>query len=468
MPSITHFEEKLQAFIAENRLFTKRDKLLLAVSGGVDSLVMSEALHRLGYFVALAHVNHRLRGSESDEDEDFVRRYAESRGMPLWVQAFDTASAAAEQKQNMQQTARRLRYEWFDALCRLHGFTRILTAHHLGDALETTIYRLVKGGGINGLHGIPIKRGCIVRPLLAFDREEIVAYARALNLTWREDSSNRSDKYARNFIRHRIVPLLQKINPSAAVSFADTHQRLGDAVQWLKKSLKIAEKKCTRRDNNIVFIDINALERLPSPRFFLYEYLKKFGFNYKTASDIARHLHAQSGTRFISPTHSLTVNRSELIVSPLSDALSKNIVVVIPDFGTYPIDDETAVSLRLTNSAEPQTGDRRKIRVNRAALCFPLHVRPWQSGDRMQPFGMKGAKKISDLLIDLKVSLPEKKTVRVLCNAKGQILWLIGYRLAEICRITDTNAAIAEIEVFPIEERDRRMRVTQQNNPAKN
>jgi tRNA(Ile)-lysidine synthase len=441
------FEDKLSKFIADNQLFTATDKLLLAVSGGIDSMVMSEALFNLGYTIAIAHVNHCLRDDESDEDEKFVRHWAEINGIDYFIKQFKTRQIAAAKKKGIQETARKLRYEWFKELRQQHGFTHILTAHHLGDALETSLYQLIKGCGINGVRGIPLRQGAVVRPMLSFSREEIVQYAHASHLQWREDSSNASNYYARNFIRHQIIPLLQQINPSVVHSFADTHQRLSDAIGWLQSVLADAEKRIVHESGGTFYLTIKDLEQLPSPRLFLYEYLKKSGFNYKTATLIAQHLRGQSGKRFLSATHEVIINREQLIVSPLTTA-TPPLSVKIEDFGDYTIDNQIVISIRLVKAADVYTNDRYTVRINPAALQFPLYIRQWQPGDYMQPLGMRGRKKISDILTDLKVPTQEKKSACVLCTADGQILWLIGYRLAEAGRVTAPTEPMAELAII--------------------
>ncbi len=449
MPFKTVFEQKLSDFIADNQLFTTNDSLLLAISGGVDSVVMSAALCRLGYAVTLAHVNYQLRGSESDGDEQFVRQLAEKLNVKLFVQRFDTQQQAKNNKQGIQETARKLRYEWFGALQKQYGFTHILTAHHLSDALETSLYQLVKGCGIKGIRGIPLRQGAVVRPMLAFSRVEIVQYAHASHLQWREDSSNTSNYYTRNFIRHQIVPLLEKINPSVVQGFADTHQRLSDAAQWLQSAIADAEKQVVHESDGIFYLNIKALEQLHSPRLFLYEYLKKWGFNYQTAVLIAKHLHSQSGTQFLSNTHRAAINRGQIVISSLSSDKASDYSVSIPNFGTYSLDNQKVISIHLKQpkDAALHSENPAVVWVDAAALVFPLTVRYWQAGDKMQPLGMRGSKKISDILTDLKVALHEKKSAYVLCNAQGQILWLIGYRLSELARISDDTAAIAKIAV---------------------
>jgi tRNA(Ile)-lysidine synthase len=441
------FEDKLSKFIADNQLFTATDKLLLAVSGGIDSMVMSEALFNLGYTIAIAHVNHCLRDDESDEDEKFVRHWAEINGIDYFIKQFKTRQIAAAKKKGIQETARKLRYEWFKELRQQHGFTHILTAHHLGDALETSLYQLIKGCGINGVRGIPLRQGAVVRPMLSFSREEIVQYAHASHLQWREDSSNASNYYARNLIRHQIIPLLQQINPSVVHSFADTHQRLSDAIGWLQSVLADAEKRIVHESGGTFYLTIKDLEQLPSPRLFLYEYLKKSGFNYKTATLIAQHLRGQSGKRFLSATHEVIINREQLIVSPLTTA-TPPLSVKVEGFGDYTIDNQIVISIRLVKAADVYTNDRYTVRINPAALQFPLHIRQWQPGDYMQPLGMRGRKKISDILTDLKVPTQEKKSACVLCTADGQILWLIGYRLAEAGRVTAPTEPMAELAII--------------------
>jgi tRNA(Ile)-lysidine synthase len=444
MSAQTEFEKKLLEFITDNQLFTYKDRLLLAVSGGLDSVVMTVALTQLGYQTAIAHVNYQLRDNESDEDEQFIIHFAKKCGVNFFIKRFETKKLAVACKKGIQEIARHLRYQWLEELRKAHGFTRILTAHHLDDALETSVYQLAKGCGIKGARGIPLKQGYIVRPLLAFTREEIEAYARASSLQWREDSSNASNYYTRNFIRQQIVPLLKQINPSVIKSFADTHQRLSDAVNWLQAAIADAEQQVVHEANGILYLNISALESLPSPRLFLYEYLKKFGFNYKTAALVAQHLRGQSGTRFLSATHEVCLNREQLIVSPLTTA-APTLAVTVESFGNYMIDNQTVVSIRLIEATDVHTNNRYTVRVNPAALRFPLLIRQWQPGDYMQPLGMRGKKKISDILTDLKVSRQEKQSACVLCNADGQILWLIGYRVSEICRITDFPTSVVEI-----------------------
>lgn len=443
MQAKENFEHKLSDFITENQLFTAADRLLLAVSGGMDSMVMSEALFGLGYQISIAHANYRLREEESDEDEKFVQNWAEISGVECFTKQFETKKIAALRKKGIQETARQLRYEWFDELRRLYGFTRLLTAHHLGDALETTLYRLAKGSGVIGLRGIPLKQGYIVRPMMAFTRQEIEEYARACRLSWREDSTNESHAYTRNFIRHQITPLLEKINPAMVAHFADTRERLSDAAEWLQAAFREAESKCVRQSGEFIYLNINRLQELPSPRLFLYEYLKKFGFNYKTAAAIAKNLNNISGTKFCSASHCATISRNQLIISPVE--LPYFPPVEIPDFGTYSLDNQHSISVERVTASRATTDNRYKVRVNPAALRFPLLVRHRQAGDYMQPLGMQGKKKVSDILTDLKVPLPEKNNVRVLCNADGQIVWLIGYRLAEIGRITDFSTPVVEI-----------------------
>ncbi|WP_448520551.1 tRNA lysidine(34) synthetase TilS [Rhodoflexus sp.] len=440
------FERKLQHFIADNQLFTSNDRLLLAVSGGIDSMVMSQAMSRLGYAVTIAHVNYQLRGDESDADEHFVCRWAADKGITCLVRRFETKKVAQAAKKGIQATARQLRYDWFEELRQEHGFTHLLTAHHCGDALETTLYHLAKGSGLNGLRGIPLRQGYVVRPLLAFTREEIRAYANSTGLVWREDSSNVSDDYARNFIRHRVVPLLEEINPSLVANFATTHERLADASQWLQAAVAEAARNLTHQVDGLIYLDIKGLQSLPSPRLFLYEYLKKFGFNYKTVVLIAQRLQSVgSGTQFYAPNYCATIDRESIIIS---SALATDMpLVTIADWGIYMLDHWRTINIRLGQREDIVFGDPYCVYVDAEALQFPLYARRWQAGDFMQPLGMTGRKKVSDILIDLKVPRPEKQRAYVLCNVDGQILWLIGYRLSAIGRITDATQSVAMLEV---------------------
>ncbi|MCS6968940.1 MAG: tRNA lysidine(34) synthetase TilS [Cytophagales bacterium] len=446
------WEGKLLAFISQNELFTTESRLLLAVSGGLDSMAMATMLHRLGYSIALAHVNYQLRGRESEADERFVRQWAEKHAVKCFVQRFETQPIAARWKKGIQETARKLRYQWFDEIVNQHQFSHLLTAHHLDDALETVLYRLAKGSSSLGLRGIAVKQGRVVRPMLAFTRKELLNYAQAIGLQWREDSSNASDKYARNFIRHRVIPALKRVNPSLVENFAYTYQRLHDAAAWLESSLKEAARRCVQPRNGLIYLPLAQLKSLPSARLFLDAYLKKFGFNYKTIVSIAAHISTPcSGKQFFSATHCLTFDRKALIISRLQEEPTTE--VLLPDFGTHQIDKQQAIVVEKIDAGKGFGNESSfSVQVNLQALRFPLKVRPWQPGDRMQPLGMKGSKKISDLLIDLKVPVPVKKRVRLLCNAEGQVLWLIGYRLSELCRCHESDFPRARITLVQQQE----------------
>lgn len=441
-------KERLIAFLKENwGQDYQKIRFLVAVSGGIDSVVLCELVHQLQLNWAIAHCNFQLRGSESNEDEVFVRQLATRYQVPIFVQQFETKQYAQEQQVSIQVAARTLRHTWFKNLLETHQFDYLMTAHQANDVIETAIYNLTKGTGIAGLRSMQPIQQHIVRPLWQFTRQEIELFAQQHQLTWREDSSNASDKYSRNFIRHQVVPLLEKINPALVVHFLETAQRLSDTEKILQKAVKDFEQKAIEKvNNNEIWLKIDALQQTETPLLLLSEYLKNFHFSYAQSQEVWKMLQqSESGKSVFSSTHQALKNREHLIVFPI--LLQKETVnyiiqsednlVQTPFFTLQKISPEN-----VKKSKETALFDAEKIQ-------FPLTLRVWQNGDVFCPLGMKGKKKkISDFLINAKVPLHQKEKIYVLCNANQAIIWLLGHRIDERFAATHNSQELIAFEVF--------------------
>lgn len=440
----------IRQYIADNQLFERNDKILIAVSGGVDSVVLLDMMcaiaddKSLPFSLAIAHCNFQLRGQESDEDELFVRKLAEKHKIPLFCQKFDTQKMTKEKKSSIQVVARNLRYAWFAELLQLHDFQYIATAHHQNDSIETIIYNLAKGTGIAGLHGILPKNGKIIRPLLGFSKKEISEYATENQLFWREDSSNNTDKYSRNLIRHQLIPILQKINPSLEETFKDNILRISAVERIFKEQVKLFKEKAFSIDSEnaeTYHLNIETIRNESENLVKLDEILKDFGFNFTQTKLIINSLDKEAGKLFLSNTHRLIKDRKTLIIT-------RNLSYATPD-------------LPLLNSKvfEKATDFQLSTEKNIAHLdCEKtgkdLKLRLWEKNDAFQPIGMKGkTKKISDFLNDLKVPLHLKPQVCVVV-ADEQIVWVVGYRIDERFKVTEKTKTILELTILEENKND--------------
>lgn len=445
-------------FINDQHLFDPTDCILITVSGGLDSVVMVDLCQQTGVRFGIAHVNFGLRGAESNADEAFVRDLAATVNVPFYTERFDTATVASQQGVSIQMAARQLRYDFFERTARQHHYQAIATAHHRDDALETVLLNLVRGTGLAGLTGIPVRRDDpgrlpIVRPMLCTDRAGIETYAKQRGLVWREDSSNESDKYARNKIRHQVVPVLRQLNPNLTQTLADTLERLRGAAEVMESVLPKTDKwpgVVTDADGQ-PRLNREVLLMLSSPLFWLSEWLKQYDFTYEQAKQIFRTLESGTiGQTFSSATHCAWNDRNGLIVKPLNPQTHYEIIL-----NEWPVDGLIAVpeQFRLSVRTFDKPADYRPNPdptvgcFNADRLPFPLTIRPWQLGDRLRPLGMAGTKLVSDLLNDRKVSLPQRDHVAVLLASNG-IAWVIGQRIGHEFRVTDVANRICEIRVL--------------------
>jgi tRNA(Ile)-lysidine synthase len=411
--------------INRHKLCKPTDKILLAVSGGLDSVVMLHLFKQAGFNVGIAHCNFQLRAEASVEDEVFVGALCSTQHISFHSKRFDTALYAAEKKISIQMAARDLRYDFFKTIMQHHDYDWLATAHHLNDNLETVLLNLVKGTGLDGLVGIPLKKEKKIRPLLFATKSMIINYAKEHQLRWREDASNASDDYQRNFLRHQVIPRLKEINPSIEVTFHNTHERITGGAGFARFFLDRFMDQFVQHKGDQLFLNKEKILENRTPSVLLWELIKQFGFNYDQCIDIAED--HPSGRMFRSPTHDLFIDRTHFIVAPAN--ITDNVSVTIESFSEFVeggggrLHSELFAknTFTLDKSARVAQLDYDKIR-------FPLVWRMWRPGDAFIPLGMKESKKVSDFLIDLKLSIPEKNKVTVIESA-GIIVWVVGMRI---------------------------------------
>lgn len=438
--------QELKHFITSHKLFTGKDKILLAVSGGIDSVVLCYLFFEAKINFGIAHCNFKLRGEESDRDELFVQELAKKYGIDFHVKHFTTRAFAEEKNISIQMAARELRYQWFEEIRKKSKYSFIATAHHKGDVAETMLINFVRGTGIHGLHGILPKQNKIIRPLLFTTREEIVSYAKQNNLTHREDSSNASDKYLRNNLRLNIIPELKKINPSLEHSLYATAQQLGQAEEILKKSVDEFKKAAVKKGKSTISISIKKLQQFSPAAFYLFEFLKEFGFNGETTNNISSALKGKSGKLFYSATHSILVNRDKLILQKLGKTENKIYTV---NKKSASVKKPVHISLKkITRSKSftiPATPNIACLDYEK--ISEKITLRKWQDGDRFIPLGMKGEKKLSDFFIDNRLSLYDKENTWLMLSG-NDIVWIVGHRIDDRYKISPSTKFILECKVL--------------------
>ena len=430
---------KFQKHLSENLPFLKEKKLLLAISGGIDSVVLTYLLKQLNYDISLAHCNFKLRDNESDGDEQFIRNFASENNLKLYVTSFDTESFAKDNKLSIQVAARQLRYILFHQLLQENNLDYILTAHHLDDNLETFLINFTRGTGLEGLTGIPVQNNKIVRPLLIFSREEIVEFASDNKIEWREDSSNALDKYLRNKLRHDVVPILKSLNPSFLNSFQDTLKHLEQAKSLTEDASVLVYKQVVTEKNGQKFFRLFDLKRLPNYEAYLFQWLQPFGFS--AWKDISNLTEAQSGKFILSDKYRLSKDRDFLILEEIPKEDST--------FYEIEADAETPIPIKLkteTVSESKKSTDPAIIYVDKEKLNFPLTIRKWQEGDYFCPAGIDGKKKVSKYFKDEKMSLSDKENTWILLS-DNEIVWIIGKRQDRRFYIENTTTPILKISL---------------------
>lgn len=423
----------------------KNQKLLVACSGGLDSVVLTHLLHQQGYTIALAHCNFSLRGDESDADAAFVAKLAEKLTIPYHTVRFDTLTYAKEHKISTQMAARDLRYQWFQEILKAEKLDLVLTAHHADDAMETFFINLSRGTGIKGLLSIPAVNETIIRPLLPFSRAEILAYAKKKNYYWREDSSNESTKYLRNQLRHQVIPSYKKVGEQVLSNFKKTQHHLAASHHLIEDYMALIFASVVAQTPEGYAIDIAKLQDLPHTEAVLYELLASFGFT--AWEDISGILTAQSGKQIVSKTHRLLKDRTSLLLTAYSEKSAVHPVFTVAlekyDIATLKQIEEP-IKMCLIPTDKMGYIDNSTIYVDISKISFPLVLRKWAKGDVFHPFGLKGKKKISKFFKDEKLSLAAKENVWLLCDT-NHIIWVVGHRASELFKVTETTQQIIKI-----------------------
>ncbi|MDZ7605298.1 MAG: tRNA lysidine(34) synthetase TilS [Cyclobacteriaceae bacterium] len=434
---------RLSDYIDHYQLFTREEPVLLAVSGGVDSIVLTHLMHKANYNFSIAHCNFKLRGDASEGDELFVRNLAQHLDKKIYVKEFQTSEYAATHGISIQMAARELRRQWFDSLVHSDGFVRIVTAHHINDSLETALYNITRGTGVAGLTGMPPTNGIYARPLMFASRQIILEYARTNELEWREDASNATTKYHRNLIRHQVIPVLKQINPALEFSFQSTAERVTAAASIYRSVIEKYRMELLTADGTGYRLSVSALKNVNEPRQVIYELLLPFGFNYSQAADILSSFDRQSGKRFFSMEYSLTIDRDFAFLMPLESATEIMMSVNIHDPELSFLDQDFYFENGPRDNYEI-TADPESALLDMDQLTFPLTVRRWKEGDWFRPLGMRNKKKVSDFMIDLKIPLTLKERIVVFISGED-IVWVAGHRIDDRYKITSKTRKIFRI-----------------------
>ncbi|MFN5704444.1 MAG: tRNA lysidine(34) synthetase TilS [bacterium] len=431
--------QKLQEYIDKHRLFATENKLLLAVSGGLDSVVMLDLLHRLGYDIQVAHMNFNLRGDESNQDEVFVRNLCQRLKVEFHVKQVDTLKLQVDEKISIQMAARKLRYDWFQELREKFKIDYLLTAHHADDSIETVLINILRGTGLSGLKGI-VHNDMGVRPMLCFSRSEIHDYAKANHIQWREDSSNSKEDYLRNKLRLNIMPQLDNI----------AHQWRANVLK-LSEDIAISEKILEKHfqedlihifSNNI--FDINQIKNREDGCWLFRKSLLNFNFSHGTIDDIILNIDSQSGAIFSSNTHRLIKDRNKLILEALIETALSEEIIIESDLSIKNVSKQRVELKVLDISERPESFQGSEIYVDYDKLEFPIQIRHWQAGDWFIPMGMKGKKKLSDFFIDEKFSIQKKENTFVIVSGKI-IAAILNNRVDDRYKITGTTNRILKV-----------------------
>ncbi|WP_158825389.1 tRNA lysidine(34) synthetase TilS [Mucilaginibacter lacusdianchii] len=437
--------ERFTHFIQQNQLFEPQSRILAAVSGGMDSVLMAHLLKAAGYTFGIAHCNFQLRGHEADADQQFCSQLANRLQVPFHTINFDTQAYAQHHKVSIQMAARELRYQWFEQIRQQHQYEVIALAHHQNDTIETILLNLTRGTGIAGLHGIQPKNGLLVRPLMAFTRQEVADAVVQNQLPYVEDSSNASTKYARNKLRHEVVPKLRELNPNLENTFQRNLKHFKELELLLNSQLEALKKTIFTYQENAIRIAINGVKKLMPQHLLLHGLLKPYGFNETTVDNIINSLNKHAGRQFESLSHTLLLDRDHLILS--AKRADEWAVVEIQSSDSKVHYGDYLIQISKNNTVENLNSTPMQAAMDEDLLIYPLTLRSWQQGDYFIPLGMQGRKKLSDFLINQKIPLTHKLQVPLLVNGNGDIIWVAGYRLDNRYKVTPQTKKVTIFEL---------------------
>lgn len=422
--------EKFQQIIDNFPKKEKKLNILVAVSGGVDSTVLAHLCKKANIDFSIAHCNFNLRDEESDNDQEFVETLAEELGVSFFFQSFNTTEVAIENSKSIQLTARELRYDWFEELIKKNNFDYLFSAHHLNDRVETTIFNFLRGGGVPGLRSIRIINDYIARPLIGFTRKDIELYAVINNIKWREDSSNSNKKYTRNYIRHEIIPLFDDVHENWEKAVENSYIRLEQSEEILKTLAHAIQLKLEFEEYTID----KFLTEVQQP-VLLHMALKSFDFTFQQCQEFFRQIkHNTPYFSIATDKHYLLMDRG--IVQLIENKEDAQELII-----RRPNEEVTSDDFHIASTVMTKEFFEIQKNVNNAyfdlnLVQFPIHVSTWQEGDSFSPFGMKGKKKVSDFFIDQKIPKHLKKTIPILKDANGEIIWIAGYRQSNKFKIS--------------------------------
>jgi tRNA(Ile)-lysidine synthase len=436
---------RFKSYISDNILCSVTDRILIAVSGGVDSVVLLDLFMEAGYFCGIAHCNFNLRGKESEDDELFAKDLANKYQIPFFSKSFETSEYAMLNKLSIQMAARELRYEWFEDLRLMQGFDLVATAHNKNDILETFLLNLARGTGIHGLTGIKNKSAAIIRPLLFATRKEIMEYALLHSIHWKEDSSNSTLKYSRNKIRHQILPLFEELNPRFTETMIENILRLSETEEIYNQIVSKKKEEMIIGEPGYLSIYIKEIQSLHPLKTWLFELLQDYNFTSHVINDLIDNLTGLPGKRFYSQTHRIIKDREKIIIQPLKASSNKKFYIEDPfRVVNEPLHLEMDV-LKMSNSIQ-FPDDSNIAFLDLDLLEFPLIIRKWEQGDYFRPLGMKNIKKLSDFFVDIKLSIPEKEDTWLLTSGRD-IIWVIGIRIDDRFKIGPQTKRLLKIAV---------------------
>ncbi len=439
--------QSFKTFIEREQLFLPGERILLAVSGGMDSIAMSSLFFDAKFHFGIAHCNFLLRGKESDADETFVKGLAKKLKVPCYINQFFTTDYAEKHGLSVQMAARELRYGWFEQLLEKEGFGYIATAHHKDDQIETFFINMMRSSGIAGFHGILPKQGKIIRPMLFASREEIEEFIKKNKLVYREDKSNQEIKYLRNKVRHALIPVLAEINPGFSNILTENIYRIREAEKIFRDTIDKVRKTIVRKDKERISISIDKIKKLSPVTTYLFEFLSPFGFNYPVAKDVSEALDEEPGKQFYSPTHRLIKDRNDLIITPLvsikKGEIEKTEFQILENNTRLRKPLNLILKKILKNHDFQVDVSPRVANLDLHKITFPLTLRKWQHGDVFHPFGRDHRKKLSDYFTDNKFPIDIKENTWLLCSGE-KIVWIVGHRIRSSARLSLIRALASE------------------------
>jgi tRNA(Ile)-lysidine synthase len=439
--------DKFLSYINQEKLFLPIDKILLAVSGGMDSMVMVRLFRDANVQIGIAHVNHNLRGEESQQDEDFIKNYCETYHLPFFVASIDPKTF---DRQNMHEKARQFRYDFFEKVMTVNDYQYVATAHHQDDVVETFLMNMSRGAGLNGLSSIPSKRQHIIRPILFATKEDITNFVTIEKIQFREDSSNASDKYLRNSLRHHIVPALYELEPRARQGIPQTIANIKTSFELLTELTNIVKENMVKKQKDEIVIDLMELNKLQNATSFLFQIIQEYGYNYDQCVDILSD-HDQNSRFFLTKTHETLLDRNKLHIRPIQVKTDDHAIFQL-DLNTEVTIANKKIKLETVESHTITFDNNNNIQyIGIDHLSLPFNVRKWQAGDTFAPLGLKGKKqKLQDFLINNKLSLHEKSNVVVIVSG-DKIISIPGYRISEDVKVTEHSKLIARVSMGEVE-----------------